>query len=284
MKDLAYYNGEIGPLDAMKIPMNDRGCWFGDGVYDATCADNYTIFALDEHLDRFFNSMAFIGIDPHTGKEEIANLLRSLVHKLDSPTQFVYWQMTRGTADRSHAFPEDAMPNLWVTLRPLTMPDLSQKVKLITVEDERYFFCNIKTLNLLPNVLASEKARRAGAYEAVFHRQGRVTECAHSNVHILKNGVFQTAPLDKLILPGIARAHLIAHCRKLGVPVEEKAFSVAKMLEADEILVSSASTFCASAELIDGFHVGGKAAELLTGIQASLIAEFREATGRRSGT
>jgi D-alanine transaminase len=97
-------------------------------------------------------------------------------------------------------------------------------------------------------------------------------------VHILKNGVFQTAPLDNLILPGIARAHLIAHCRKLGVPVEEKAFSLTEMLEADEVMVSSASTFCASADFIDGIGVGGKAAELLAKIQASLIAEFREAT------
>jgi D-alanine transaminase len=284
MKDLAYYNGETGTLDEMKVPINDRVCWFGDGVYDATCAAHYTIFALDEHIDRFFNSMAFIGIEPQIGKDELADLLRSLVRKLDSPTQFVYWQMTRGTADRAHAFPENTKPNLWVMLRPLTMPDLSLKVKLITVEDERYFFCNIKTLNLLPNVLAGQKAKRAGAYEAVFHRQGRVTECAHSNIHILKNGVFQTAPLDKLILPGIARAHLIAHCRKLGVPVEEKAFSVTEMLEADEVLVSSASTFCASADRIDGIGVGGKAAELLTGLQASLLAEFREATGLQAGT
>jgi D-alanine transaminase len=163
MKDLAYYNGEICPLDEMKIPINDRACWFGDGVYDAACADNYIIFTLDEHLDRFFKSMALIGIEPQIGREELADLLRSLVRKLDSPTQFVYWQMTRGTADRAHAFPENIKPNLWVMLRPLAMPDLSRKVKLITVEDERYFFCNIKTLNLLPNVLASEKAKQAGA-------------------------------------------------------------------------------------------------------------------------
>jgi D-alanine transaminase len=278
MKDLAYYNGEIGPLDEMKIPINDRVCWFGDGVYDAACAGNYIIFTLDEHLDRFFNSMALVGIEPQIGKEELAILLRSLVRKLDSPTQFVYWQMTRGTADRAHPFPENVKSNLWVMLRPLTMPDLSKKVSLITVEDERYFFCNIKTLNLLPNVLASEKAKRAGAYEAVFHRRGRVTECAHSNVHILKNGVFQTAPLDNLILPGIARAHLISHCGKLGIPVEEKAFSLTEMMEADEVMVSSASTFCMSADCIDGTGVGGKAAKLLAGIQASLIAEFREAT------
>ncbi|MDR2094569.1 MAG: aminotransferase class IV [Treponema sp.] len=280
MKDLAYYNGEVCPLDEMRIPMNDRVCWFGDGVYDASCAGNYTIFALDEHIDRFFNSAALIGIEPRIGREELAALLCSLVHKLDCPTQFVYWQMTRGTADRAHAFPENVEPNLWVMLRPFTMPDLSQKVKLITVEDERYFFCNIKTLNLLPNVLAGEKAKRAGAYEAVFHRRGRVTECAHSNVHILKNGVFQTAPLDNLILPGIARAHLIAHCGKLGVPVAEKAFTLTEMLEADEVMVSSSSTFCASADCIDGTGVGGKAPELLAGLQASLIAEFQEATGQ----
>jgi D-alanine transaminase len=278
MKTLGYYNGEIATIDELRIPMNDRVCWFGDGVYDATLTGNHVIFALYEHIDRFFNSAALVKIPLSFTKAWLADLLRDLVRKLDSPTQFVYWQITRGTADRVHAFP-DTPANLWVMLRPIVLPDLTDKVKLITVEDIRFLFCNIKTLNLLPNVLASEQAKRAGCYEAVFHRGERVTECTHSNVHILKNGVFRTAPTDNLILPGIARAHLIAHCLKLGIAVSETPFTVAELMSADEVIVSSSSTFCVSASHIDGREVGGKAPELLARLRESLLNEYYEATG-----
>jgi D-alanine transaminase len=278
METLGYYNGEVGPLDAMRIPMNDRVCWFGDGVYDATCSGNHVIFALDEHIDRFYNSAALLDMEAPVTKKELAGLLSSLVRKVDSPCQMVYWQMTRGTANRAHAFPEKVRPNLWVMLRPLTMPDLTKRVKLITVEDTRFLHCNIKTLNLLPNVMASEKAKQAGAYEAVFHRGDRVTECAHSNVHILKDGVFRTAPTDNLILPGIARAHLIAQCGRSGIPVEEKAFTVADMRDADEVIVSSSSSFCIPVSHIDGKPSGGRGEAILKKLRDALIEEFQEAT------
>jgi D-alanine transaminase len=276
MKTLGYYNGAIDEIDAMRVPMNDRACWFGDGVYDATCGDNHIIFALDEHIDRFYNSAAMLDMKIPMEKPELAALLRSLVRKVDSPRQMVYWQLTRGTADRAHTFPEGPS-NLWVMLRPFTMPDLRKKVTLITVEDTRYLHCNIKTLNLLPNVMAAEKAKQAGADEAVFHRGSRVTECAHSHVHILKDGTLRTAPLDNLILPGIARAHIIAQCKVLDIPVEEAPFTVDDLLSADEVLVSSSGAFCLTAGTIDGKSVGGKAADLAKKLQDALTAEFRDA-------
>jgi D-alanine transaminase len=160
------------------------------------------------------------------------------------------------------------------------MPDLAHKIGLVTVEDTRYLHCNIKTLNLIPNVMATEQAKRAGAAEAVFHRGERVTECAHSNVHILKDGGFHTAPLDNLILPGIARAHLISHCRRLGLGVEERAFTLDAMMDADEVLISRSSAFCLSAHSVNGAPVGGRAADTLRRIQDSLAEEFWRETGR----
>ena len=281
MKTLGYYNGETGEIDRMRVPMNDRACWFGDGVYDAAIAANYVIFTLDEHIDRFFNSARLLEMTVPLSKAELAELLRSLSGKLESPTQFVYWQLTRGAGDRGHAFPQEAKPNLWVTIRPFTLPDLGKKVSLITGEDTRFLHCNIKTLNLIPNVMASEKAKRAGAEETVFHRGERVTECSHSNVHILKDGALRTAPLDNLILPGVARAHLIAHCRRLGIGVEERAFTRAEMMDGDEVLISRCSAFCVSADRVDGIPVGGKAADLLRRLQDSLVEEFRRETGGR---
>lgn len=276
MKTLGYYNGEIGEIAEMRIPMNDRACWFGDGVYDAAIAANYRVFALEEHVDRFFNSAWLLEMTVPISKAGLAELLRSLVQKLESPTQMVYWQLSRGTADRSHSFPPGVTPNLWITLRPFTLPDLSKRVKLITVEDTRFFHCNIKTLNLLPNVMAAEKAKQAGAEEAVFHRGNLVTECSHSNVHILKDGILYTAPTDNLILPGISRFHIISHCRKLGIGVEERAFTLEEMMSADEILISRCSAFYVSVDQIDYVSVGGKAPELSERLRNSLVEEFRK--------
>ncbi|MDR2535967.1 MAG: aminotransferase class IV [Treponema sp.] len=277
MKNLGYYNGEYGLIEEMRIPMNDRVCWFGDGVYDAGPCANYIIYALDEHIDRFFNSAALLDMTPGLTKTELAELLQGLVCKLDSPSQFVYWQLTRGTAERNHAFPEKVAPNLWVMLKPAAIENIYEKVKLLTVEDTRFFHCNIKTLNLLPNVMASEKAKQAGCQEAVFHRGEQVTEGSHSNVHIFKNGLFQTAPTDNLILPGIARKHLIAQCKTLGIPVKEMPFTVKEMLDADEVMISSSSIFCKSASHINNQRVGGKAPELLQRLQDSVLAAFYQA-------
>lgn len=151
-------------------------------------------------------------------------------------------------------------------------------MKLISVEDQRFFFCNIKTLNLIPNVLASEEAYQAGCDEAVFHRGDRVTECAHSNVSILKDGVLQTAPLDNLILPGIARKHIIEHCKILGIPVKEEPFTLQELKDADEIIVSNSGCLCGSANLLDGQPVGGKASELLQKLQNSLTEQLIKET------
>ncbi|MCC8027956.1 MAG: aminotransferase class IV [Clostridium sp.] len=278
MKTLGYYNGRYDELDKMMIPMNDRVCWFGDGVYDAGPCRNYNIFALDEHVDRFFNNAGLLQIEMPCTKEELKGLLCSLVHKMDTGSLFVYYQVTRGTAARTHEFPQEARANLWVTLKPLPSPELTEKIRLITLEDTRFLHCNIKTLNLIPSVMAAQKASEAGCQEAVFHRGGRVTECAHSNCHILKDKTLYTAPADNLILPGIARAHLIKICKKLGIPVKETPYTVEELMEADEILITSSSKFCMSASHVDGVPAGGKAPELLERIQEAVKAEFIEAT------
>lgn len=282
MKTLGYYNGKYAEIDEMTIPMNDRVCWFGDGVYDATCAGNYVIFNLEEHIDRFYNSAKLLSIRIPMDKRELADLLTDLVRKLDSPDQFVYWQVTRGTAPRNHAFPEGPA-NLWVTCRPAGIGDMEHaRLKLITVEDTRFLHCNIKTLNLLPSVMAAQKTAEAGADEAVFYRPGnRVTECAHSNVHMIKDGVFRTAPTDNLILPGIARAHLIKMSRKLGIPVAEEPFTLDELMAADEVIVSSSSNFCMQAVEIDGKPVGGRAPELLHALQHELLEEYLEYTHQK---
>ena len=278
MKTLGYYNGKYGELEEMSIPMNDRVCWFGDGVYDAGPSRNYKIFALDELIDRFFNSAGLLDIEMPVTKEELKELLQEMVNKMDTGDLFVYYQVTRGTGVRDHAYTKGP-GNLWIMLKPAEISDGIEPIKLITVEDTRFLHCNIKTLNLIPSCVATEKAKKAGCQEAVFYRAGgRVTECAHSNVHIIKDGKLVTAPTDNLILPGIARAHLIRMCKKLGIPVSETPYTLKELFEAEEVLVTSSSNLCLHACEIDGKPVGGKNPELLEKIRAALLGEFYEKT------
>ncbi|WP_459477987.1 D-amino acid aminotransferase [Clostridium saccharoperbutylacetonicum] len=279
MENLGYYNGKFGLLEEMTVPMLDRVCYFGDGVYDATYSRNHKIFALDEHIERFYNSAGLLGIKIPYSKEQVKEILKEMVLKVDSGEQFVYWQITRGTGMRNHAFPGDEVPaNLWIMLKPLNIKDMSKKLKLITLEDTRFLHCNIKTLNLLPSVIAAQKTEEVGCQEAVFHRGDRVTECAHSNVSIIKDGILKTAPTDNLILPGIARAHLIKMCKAFNIPVDETAFTLKELMEADEIIVTSSGQFCMATSEIDGKPVGGKAPELVKKLQAALLNEFLEET------
>lgn len=278
MKTLGYYNGKYGELDEMVIPMNDRVCWFGDGVYDAGPSRNYKIFAIDEHIDRFFNSAGLLDIKIPVTKEKLKEILQEMVIKMDTGNLFVYFQVTRGTGIRNHAFTEGD-GNLWIMLKPAEISDGLEPIRLITLEDTRYYHCNIKTLNLIPSCVATEKAKKAGCQEAVFYRPGgRVTECAHSNVHIIKDGKLVTAPTDNLILPGIARAHLIKACKALEIPVSETAYTLDDLFAAEEVIVTSSSNLCLHANEIDGKPVGGKNPELLEKIRKYVLDEFYEAT------
>jgi D-alanine transaminase len=278
MDALGFYNGKWGPLDEMSVPMNDRGCYFGDGVYDAAVAANGVIFTLDEHVDRFYVSAGLLEIKLTLSKEELKTTLNEMLAKVEKGEYLVYWQATRGTSQRLHTFPK-GVSNLWIMIKPIAIPDLSKKIKLITVEDTRFLHCNIKTLNLIPNVIAAQRAQESGCYEAVFHRGDIVTECAHSNVHIIKGGIFITHPTDNLILKGIARSRLVLACDRLNIPVQERLFTLADLFDSDEVLTSSTATFGLSADTIDGKPVGGKAPMLLKKIQDEVMREFAEATG-----
>ena len=279
MKNLGFYNGKIDELENMQVPMLDRACYFGDGVYDASYASNHTIFALQDHLDRFFNSAKLLDIKIPYTKEKLGEILCDMVNKVDSPEQFVYWQVTRGTGIRNHIYPQDMVGNIWIMLTPKTLQDRDKEMRLITMEDTRFLHNNIKTINLIPAVMYSTKASNQGYDECVLHRGlNRVTECAHSNVSILKDGCFITAPTDEYILPGIARKHLIEACHRLNVPVEEKIYSVEELLNADEIIVSSSTNLCLKAKSVNNQTVGGKDLALFKKLQDEVYQEFEEYT------
>ncbi len=283
MQNLGYYNGTVDTIENMRIPMTDRACWFGDGVYEAAHARNHCIFALDEHLDRLYRGAQALEINMPISKHKLANLLNTLVTRVvgsgESAEQFVYWQVTRGSQPlRSHNFPVGLEGNLWITIEPRAIDPIDMPIKAITAADTRHLHCNIKTLNLIPSVMAIHAASASGCDEAILHRDGVVTECAHSNVHILQKGILRTHPADHLILPGIARAHLIAACERLGIPVDEHPFTVRELMNADEILITSSGSFCQRVERVDGQQVGGEAPDLLQALQKDLISEYLRET------
>ena len=150
--------------------MGDRVCFFGDGIYDATYSRNYTIFSLDEHVDRFYNSAKLLEIELPYSKTEMKDLLNSMVKKMDTGENFVYFQATRGSSSiRNHVFPNETKANIWINIYHKEILDLTKRIQLITMEDTRFFHCNIKTLNLIPAVIASQRAKEAGCFESRCH-------------------------------------------------------------------------------------------------------------------
>ena len=279
MKALAYYDGKIGTPEEMMVPFNDRVHFFGDGCYDATVGANGKIYLLQDHLDRFYTSAKALDIKIPMEKEALGQLLTDLLSKVDSKINFVYWQVTRGVEERNHVYAEDLPGKLWVLIRPQMLNDPDIPIKLNDEEDTRFYHCNIKTLNLLPSVRTAQRAKLGGFAETVFHRGEIVTECAHSNVSVLKDGVFYSHPNDEFILRGIAKTHMIQACYRLGITVMEKSFTFDFLKEADEIIVTSSSNFCLHADTLNGHPVGGKDPATLKAIQEEVLKEFYDYTG-----
>jgi D-alanine transaminase len=281
MKNIGYYNGEFGPIEEMKIPMLDRAVYFGDGIYDVTYAVNHKLFALEDHLERFFRSFQKLEIPFSMTRSQLADTLQQMVDLVDdSESSMVYWQTSRGTGLRNHVFPEENnSANLMIMVTPDPLSPIGQRFRAITVEDTRFFHCDIKTLNLIPNVIAAQRAKENGCDEAIFHRGSIVTECAHSNISILKNGVFRTAPLNNLILPGTARKHLVELAAQEEIPIDQTAFTVKEMMAADEVIFHSSGTLCNAIDEIDNKKVGGHAPELLEKLQNAAVLQFEKYTG-----
>lgn len=268
MKYVGYYNGEIGPLEEMKIPMLDRAVYFGDGCYDATTFAHNHIFAVKDHLDRFYNSCRMLEIPFGMSREELTAELQKCIDANDEDHGMLYWQCSRGTYFRGHNFPpENIKPNLMIFTVPCELIPMDRTFKLISMEDTRFLHCNIKTLNLIPSVIAYQRCIEKGCQETVFHRGERVTECAHSNILIIKDGVLCTPPRDNLILPGITLKHLLELAQKNGIPTSEAPFTMEELQNADEIIVSSSGGLCIRADELDGRPVGCKDYETLKKLQ-----------------
>lgn len=285
MNRIGYYNGIMGNVEEIQIPMQDRALFFGDGVYDFTFAFNKKMFAIEDHLDRFENSLRLMEIDPPMDREELKKTLQKCVDAADSDEGLsIYWQTSRGNCARNHIFPPKGTPStLLITISPLKKLSVTDALKLITIEDTRFFHCNIKTLNLIPNVMAAQRAEEAGCQEAVFHRGNNVTECAHSSLVILKDQTLIAPPLDELILPSISRKHVEKICNDLNIPVVRRRIDLSELEEADELIVLSSSKLIKRADTLDGKAVGMKDAATYLKIQNAYFDYVKEETGHWMG-
>jgi D-alanine transaminase len=265
----------------MNLPMQDRALFFGDGAYDFAFAYNRVIFRIEDHIDRFFNSLKMLEIEPPCTKEVLRGELQKCVDAAESDEGLsVYWQTSRGNCARNHIFPPKGTPStLLITVSPLKKLNYNVPLKLITLEDTRFLHCNIKTLNLLPNVIAAQRAEEAGCQEAILHRGEQLTECAHSALVIIKDKKVIGPVLDNLILPSITRKHVWQLCEKLGIETESRNVTMQEVYDADEVLVLSTSKLMARACEIDSRPAGMKDPETAGKIRDAYFAWVKEDTG-----
>jgi len=238
----AIVNGKLIDRSEAKVDIEDRGYQFGDGVYEVIRVYNGKMFTVKEHLVRFVKSSVSIGISLPVTLEQLMNLLEELIEKNKLHEGIIYMQLTRGVAPRNHAFPSKEVPSaLTAYSKEIARPVESMKlgVKTILTEDIRWLRCDIKSLNLLGNLLAKQKAAEEGGYEAIQHRGENVTEGSSSNIFIVKNGVVFTHESDHLILKGITKDVILKVCLDNNIPVEERTFTLEELAGADEVFLSS---------------------------------------------
>jgi len=241
MPEIAFLNGEYLPIDEARVSINDRGYQFGDGVYEVIRSYNGRLWALERHLARLKRSLAGIGI---TGisLDEVRENIRTACEKSGLSDTLVYVQITRGVCPRKHNFPEGLEPTFLITVRefPQRPPEIFvQGVGAITFPDIRWLRRDIKSINLLPNILARQKAVQSGVYEAILVQEdGKVTEGAGTNLFAVIGGVLRTHPTGPRILPGITRGLVIETAREMGLRLEERAFRKDEMLAAEEVFLT----------------------------------------------
>ena len=279
MERIGYFNGCIGDLDTMQIPLCDRSVFYGDAVYDAVLVLDRKCFALEAHLQRLYNSCSMTQIAFAMPRAQLESEIQRLLDVTPLGEAMLYIQVTRGAAPRKHEFPVGAQPNLIMYTAPIHLPPKDKRASLASIEDLRFQYCNIKTTNLMPNVFAAQKATSLGATEALMHRGERVTEAAHSSILMVKDGTLVVPPLDELILPGSTRAILVRLCQANGIPVITRVFTVEELMAADEILLCSTTKNVIRVFEVDGKAVAGKDAPLAQRMQALFLAEIARETG-----
>jgi D-alanine transaminase len=256
---LVYLNGDFMPISEAKISVLDRGFLFGDGVYEVIPAYGGHLFRLEQHLQRLDNSLNAIEMEPPLGYEAWRTILERLLQQGEGD-QSVYLQVTRGVADkRDHEIPKGITPTLFAMASPISQPaqeKLKSGIDVITLDDIRWQFCNIKATTLLANVLLKQRAIDEGKVEAILIRDGLALEGSVSNLFIVLNGLIITPPKSNLLLPGITRDLVMELAASAGMPYSEASITVQDLEMAEEIWMTSSTKEVMAVRSLNGNPVG----------------------------
>lgn len=280
MPNIAFVNGKWSPLASAKISVEDRGFQFGDGVYELLRTYGGDLFHAEEHLARLQSSAKQIEIALPSTPQQMEKIIRLGCRKSGYADTKVYIQVTRGTAPRLHSFPDKVRPTVVMTFRkfePLPQRIQQEGVAVISLDDIRWGRCHVKSLNLLPNVMAREQALRSGAFEAIFIRNGKVMEGAGSNIFAVFGKKVVTPPAGPYILSGITREVLFQVGEKKGVEMIEKEIKIQNLYAADELFLTGTTVAVLPIVRLDGKPIGaakpGKITQFLSEAFRRSVAE-----------
>ena len=279
MPDIGFLNGEFMPLNQVRISIEDRGFQFGDGVYEVLRTYGGVPFQLNAHLERLERSALAIGLNMPVNSSKWEEWIREGVKRAGYPECRVYVQVTRGVAPRDHLFPNRTTATIVMSVRemhPLNPVLCDAGVVVITMDDLRWGRCDIKSINLLPNVLARQRASEAGAFEAILFRGDTVTEGAVSNVMIVRAGHVITPPEGMHILSGVTRQFVLNLAHKDGIPVEERNVSLREFRQAEEVFLTGTTIEVLPVVRIDNALVASGHPGLLTKRLRALFLEHIE--------
>jgi D-alanine transaminase len=257
---LVWLNGEFSDFASAKVSVEDRGFQFGDGVYEVVRVYDGCPFALEPHLARLRQSLNAIELELAVPDQELAAIATELIRRSGLKEAELYIQITRGAARRYHLFPVDVPPTIVMTIRQVrSIPEglRERGVVVKTFPDERWGRCDIKSINLLPNVLAKQRAYRAGAFEALFVRDGVVIEGTSSNIFVFHHDQLATPPIDPHMLTGVTRGLVLRIAREKGYRMVERPVTLAELQAATEAFLSSTVVELMPVVEVDGVRIGG---------------------------
>lgn len=259
MDRIAWVNGAfVAERDAV-VSIFDRGFLFADGVYEVVTLVGGHFVDLAPHLDRLWRSAGEIALDVPLSRAALEAMLDELATRNAVTEGLVYLQVTRGAAERDFAFPMEPVPTLVAYARPMRIvehPLAATGARAVLVPDQRWARRDIKSIALLPQVLAKQAARAAGAFEGIMVQDGHITEGGSANTYLVRDGTIVTYPLGHDILPGITRARVLDLAREAAIPVREHAFTTDELRAADECFVTSATTFVMPIVQVDDATIG----------------------------
>jgi D-alanine transaminase len=277
--NVAFINGAFVPLTEAKVSIEDRGFQFGDGVYEVIRTYGGRPFALEAHLARLDRSATALDlIQPYSRAEWTDHILEGVRRAAFSEAK-IYIQLSRGVAPRDHAYPLDLTPTVVMTVREFHSLDKSVQaagVDAMTTEDIRWGRCDIKSVNLLANVLARQQVKQAKVFEAILIKAGVVTEGAVSTVMVVREGTVMTAPEGRHILSGVTRSVVLDLALTEGIPVQEHCIPLAELYTADEVFLTGTTVEVLAVVRIDGKVIGDGRPGPIT---QRLAAGFRKRVG-----